>query len=251
MNKQGLLYCARYSVAPNFYGYCGPDKNASLIDYLKEDKADKEMAHIFSDFDTLIAYLKLISFENKIEDPFDKKVVEAYWIGNQLLHNISNLNYLYLLKEELNLVEKLDAKSFIKIKRKTMALPFLPHHSFHVFNIFRRTGNNPSFHTLKTMDECRIGFGIIRHSRESGNPANFLVETKPLVIENGKLKFGKPIIKKITIDYKGKVFLKNLKIGDTISFHWGFVCEVLNNSQVKNLEYYTQRSIEYFNVKLL
>ena len=92
MNKQGLLYCARYSVAPNFYGYCGPDKNASLIDYLKEDKADKEMAHIFSDFDTLIAYLKLISFENKIEDPFDKKVVEAYWIGNQLLHNINDFS---------------------------------------------------------------------------------------------------------------------------------------------------------------
>lgn len=312
MNHQGLLYCARYSVAPNFFGYCGPDKNTSLIDHLIEEKADSEVLNIFSDFDTLTAYLKLISYENKIEDPFDKKVVEAYWIGNKLLENISNLDYYYLLKEKLNLEKKLDINSFVKMKRKIMSLPFLPHHSFHVFNIFRRTGNDPSFHTLKTMDECRIGWGVIRHAgpsvlshsgskdlssirpvprdsgrvlhsrtcqndtlrhshaplprcdpskkivplwrksswRENGNPVKFFVETKPLIIENGKLKFGKPIIKKITISYKGKAFLNNLKAGDIISFHWGFACEVLNKRQVKNLEYYAQRSIDYFNTKI-
>lgn len=248
MNDQGLLYCACYSVAPNFFGYCGGSENATLVDYLREERLEKDIRHIFSHFDTLVAYLKLISHENKIDDPFEKKVVEAYWIGNKLLKNISNLDYFYLLKEKLNIEKKLDANSFIKTKKKVMSLPFLPHHSFHVFNIFRRTGNDTSFHTIKTMDECRIGWGTIKGIRnyELGIK-NFLVETKPLTIEDGKLKFGKPMIKKITTNYKGKVFLKNLKIGDTISFHWGFACEVLNDRQVKNLEYYTQRSIDYFN----
>ena len=248
MNNLGLLYCARYSVAPNFFGYCGPDKNASLIDHLIERKVDSEVQNIFSDFDTLVAYLKLISHENKIDDPFDKKVVEAYWIGNKLLENISNLDYFYLLKEELNLEKKLDTDSFVKIKKKVMALPFLPHHSFHVFNIFRRTGNDPSFHTLKTMDECRIGWGKIVKSSKF-KVQSYFVETKPLILEHGKLQFGIPMIKKITTNYRGKVFLRNLKIGDIISFHWGFACEVLNKRQVQNLEYYTQRSIDYYNIK--
>src|SRR3990167_7194027 len=161
MNKQGLLYCARYSVAPNFYGYCGPDKNASLIDYLKEDKADKEMAHIFSDFDTLIAYLKLISFENKIEDPFDKKVVEAYWIGNQLLHNIKNGKYVSLLREKFELEDYIGRDMFERLKFKFLANQTLPHHSFHVFNIFKRTGNVFSNQTIETMDSCRVGYGQV------------------------------------------------------------------------------------------
>ena len=96
MNKQGLLLCAKYSVAPNYFGYCGPDENKSLIDHLKEGIADREVKSILSEFETLYLNLTLIAKENKITDVFDRRVVEAYWVGNHLLQNISSRDYTYL-----------------------------------------------------------------------------------------------------------------------------------------------------------
>lgn len=250
MDKQGLLLCAQYSVAPNFFGYCGPDKNLSLIDHLKEQVADKEVFSILSEFETLYQYLIFIATENKIPDPFNRNVVEAYWVGNSLLHKASNFDYIALLNEKLTLESKTGMKKFHSIKKNVLSNHFYPHHSFHVFNIFKRTGHNPSIHTLETMDACRIGWGRIKIKSEKLKVKNLLVETKPLIFFQNKLSFGKPILKELKIDYKGKSFLHNLKVGDWVSFHWGFVCDILTTQQVRSLNYYTQKSIEYFNSSL-
>lgn len=242
MDKQGLLLCARYSVAPNFFGYCGPDENPNLVDHLKEQIGDKEIASILAEFDTLYQYLTFIATENKIPDPFNKNVVEAYWLGNSLLHRASNIDYVSLLKEKLSLEDKTGMKKFHTIKRKILSNHFYPHHSFHVFNIFKRTGNDPSNHTLDTMDACRIGWGKIMNK-------DAIVETRQLVFKNNTLQLGKPVHKKLQHDYKGKSFLKNLKAGDWVSFHWGFICDVLTREQIKNLEFYTREAINFFNRK--
>lgn len=229
--------CARYSVAPNFFGYCGPDENPSLVDHLKEQVADKEVSSILSEFETLYQYLIFIATENKIPDPFDRQVVEAYWVGNGLLRNVSNSDYFSLLKEKFNIIQ-----------HKVLSNHFYPHHSFHVFNIFKRTGHDPSDHTLETMDACRISFGKLKS--QNSNLKIVTVETKPLVFFQGKLSFGKSVLKQLQIDYKGKSFLKSLNAGDWVSFHWGFVCDLLTAQQVKNLAYYTQKSIDFFNSPL-
>lgn len=245
MDKQGLLLCARYSAAPNFFGYCGPDKNLNLIDHLKEEVGDREVQSILSEFETLYQYLIFIATENNIRDPFDKKVVEAYWVGNSLLHKASNFDYVALLNEKLSLENKTGMKKFHSIKRKVLSNHFYPNHSFHVFNIFKRTGHDPSIHTLETMDACRIGWGRIKNLQFS----NIVVETKSLEIKNKLLRFGYLKEKELKIDYKGESFLHNLNIGDLVSFHWGFVCDVLTLKQIKNLEFYTQEAINFFNRK--
>ena len=243
MDIQGLLLCSKYSSAPNFFGYCGPEENTSLIDHLKEKVADKEVKVILSQFDTLYSYLKLISIENKIEDPFNQKVVEAYWIGNSLLDNISNRDYAYLLQEKLDLERKMEKIKFQKVKAKVLSTKFYPQHAFHVFNIFKRTGYVNSIHTIDTMDSCRIGWGRVMKSKSS----KIYIETKQLSINNKELSLGKTRVKELMIDYNGKSFLNNLKVGDWVSFHWGFVCDVLTEQQVKNLEFYTQKAIDFYN----
>ena len=240
MNPQGLLLCAKYSASPNFFGFCGPDESRNIIDHLKEEIADRELAHFLSEFETLYPYLKLISHENKIKDPFDGRVVAAYWIGNSLLNNVKNLNYLYFLTEKLDLEKKTDKENFHKIKRKILTHGFLPHHTFHVFNILKRTGKDKSFHTLSTMDSCRISWGKIIK--------NISVETKQLITENQKLMLSRPVIKDLKIDYKGRSFIKNLKAGDWVSFHWGYICDILTDPQVRSLEFYTQKAINYYNL---
>ena len=44
--------------------------------------------------------------------------------------------------------------------------------------------------------------------------------------------------------------MKKIKKGDWVSFHWGYLCDVLTNKQVANLEYYTKGAIKLFNTKI-
>jgi len=240
MDKKGLLICGRYCAAPNFFGYCGPKKTSNLIDHLEENIVDKELGQILSHFETLYPYLQLIAKENNIKDLFDQQVVEAYWVGNNLLKNIKSGDYLHFLQEKILIEKKIEKKSLEKIKLKISTDQFLPHHNFHVFNIFKRMSRDLKFDTLKTMDECRIGFGKIISERT-------IVQYKPLVYAKNKLSFGLYTIKSLTVDYKGKQFIKNIKIGEWVSFHWGFVCDILTDRQVKNLEFYTQKAIDFYN----
>ncbi len=246
MDKNGLLLCAKYAASPNFFGYCGPSKSSNLIDHLREGVADDELQYLLSEFETLYPYLQLIARRNKINDVFDEKVVEAYWIGNEFLNKVRASDYFYFAKERLILEKKLPVIEFNKVKRKIYSFQFLPHHSFHVFNIFKRTGANPSIHTVKTMNECRISFGKLK--TQNSKLKTIIVETKQLTIINNKLILGKPILRQLKIDYKGKTFLNNLKMRDWVSFHWGYICDVLTERQVKNLEYYTQKAIDFYNL---
>lgn len=135
MNKLGLLLCAKYSVAPNYFGYCGPDENKSLVDHLKENVGDKEVQSILSEFETLYLNLTLIAKENKIADVFDKRVVEAYWVGNELLQSVSSRHYAYLLNEKFNLEKKLGSKISVNFPTRYKQVRFIPiiHSTFSIF----------------------------------------------------------------------------------------------------------------------
>jgi hydrogenase maturation factor len=98
------------------------------------------------------------------------------------------------------------------------------------------------------MDACRIGWGKIIQSSKF-KVQSLVVETKQLTVNNQQLALIKTINKVLKVDYKGKSFLNNLQIGDWVSFHWGFVCDILTSRQVKNLEFYTQQAINFFNRK--
>jgi hydrogenase maturation factor len=256
MDRQGLLLCAKYAVSPNFFGYCGPRKSASLIDHLKENVADPEMAQVLSDFETMYPYLQLIARQNKINDPFDQRVVEAYWIGNSLLKPVDNLEYRAFSKEKLILDKKLSKIDFQKLLTNISKKSFLPHHAFHVFNVFKRMGNELGLHALETMDQCRIGWSRIvkyqisniKYQKHKQDIKNLLIEAEQLKITNKKLKLGRPKIREIKIDYKGKQFIREIKAGDWVSFHWGYLCDVLKEEQVKNLKYYTKKAIEFYNL---
>ncbi len=243
IDKQGLLLCARYSVAPNYFGYCGPGENASLVDHLKEGVADPEMRSILKEFETLHLYLKLIARENGIEDAFDRRVVDAYWVGNGLLDRVGNGDYAALLDEKFHIGRKLEHKAYGLLKHKVLTRRLYPHHSFHVFNIFKRTGHDPAFHTLKTMDECRIGWGKVVKTA----PDSVTCRTRPLVFTDNRLGFGRAVERTLHREYRGKQILDRVKVGDWVSFHWGHVCDIISPKQVASLKAYTVRAVDYFN----
>ncbi len=260
----GLIRCARYSFAPNSLKYCGPEKQRDMYAYVSQKLVDRGLGEMLEQFDTLYKYLHLIAYENEIRDPFDTRVVEAYWLGNNLLNKTKYKPLLKVLTDGLELPKKLTPHQLTTtISKLDQAVA---HHTFHVLNIFRRTGHLPIAHTLVTMDSCRISWGTVKELTPSGLPfdkveerwglkigdfpppgkrrlggVSCLVELAPLVIQNNSLLLGEPEVRKM------KCIGLVPKVGDWVSIHWGYVCEVLNARQVANLEYYTKLAIKLAN----
>lgn len=238
----GLSLVSRYSYPPNSLSLCGPEKQKNLQWYAANQKPDKGTAEIISGFSTLYPYLVLIASENKIPDPFDKQVVEAYWVGNTLLSRIPIRSFVRHLEEPITLAKK--EKHIIRERiYDKIASGALPHHSFHVLNIYKRTGNMDIPHTLETMDACLINWGQIKKIL----PQTLIVETAPLIMNNNRLRFGPKKERTIISQGEKDVLFAKLKIGDFVSYHWGYFCQTLTPSQLRNLTYYTKLSLQFAN----
>lgn len=245
MNLAGLLLCSRYSYPPNSLSLCGPDKQNDLAFYAKIGKIDLGTKELLSQFSTLYPYLHLIASENHITDPFDEKVVGAYWIGNNLLYSVGISQFANHLSNTLSLKRKIPKKQ-LELTLSKLPLGALPHHSFHVTNIYFRTGHLPIPYTIVTMDACLINWGKIK---EVG--ADFLkIETQALTIKNNRLQFQSSIIRRINHFGRYDLEGKNLRPGDNISYHWGWLCQKLSKFQLKNLIYYTNLSLKLANTKI-
>src|SRR5918911_2619604 len=84
----GTLRFIRYGFMPNRLRYCGGDDNRTLFQYAVEGASDGGLVPLLRRFSGALPYLQLISRANAIADPFDARVVEAYWLGNELLDRV-------------------------------------------------------------------------------------------------------------------------------------------------------------------
>jgi len=228
---------------PNRLTFCGPDKNKDLFHYCQSREADQGMVQILEEFQTLYPYLKFIARYNQIKDPFSEKVVEAYWIGNSLLENITKSELYGHLVDKSQIKKKLSQSVVNKIKQK-ISSGARAHHNFHVLSIWKQADNIDSVQTLNAMDLCRISWAKVKKAKQS----SLEVKYQPLVFNGHKLDLGQPILQKVNYKIKDKGFIKKPRIGDWISTHWGFACEVLTNQQVSNLKKYTLESIQLANL---
>src|SRR5262245_40871840 len=90
----GPLLFARYAFPPNDRGLCGPDDRAALRGYAPAGVADHPgLVQLARGFAGAWPYLQLIAAANRIADPLDRRVVEAYWIGNDLLDSVRMSDY--------------------------------------------------------------------------------------------------------------------------------------------------------------
>ena len=112
VDSSGLFTCGKYAFAPNYYHYCGPEKQRDFREYLLTQTAGEGLTHILSSFETLYPYLELIASANAIRDPFDRRVVDAYWIGNSLIDAVSRASYYRHISESLGLQKKLSSRVF-------------------------------------------------------------------------------------------------------------------------------------------
>jgi hypothetical protein len=241
MTLDGTLIFARYSFMPNRLGYCGGDDNQALFDYCVAKQTDPGLVFILQKFQAAYPYLRLIANANRIPDPFDTRVVEAYWIGNELLEQVDLAGFYDSLRQRF--ARQLEPKTLGYLLGK-IPLGARTHHSFHVFDVHSRLGTLSQ--NLDTLESCRIGWGKITGIE----PAYFTVEHQPLTLESGKLRLGIPKDKRVLRQFNGTGFLTNPRVGDAISFHWDWACDILTERQVQNLERYTRHHLELANQTL-
>jgi hydrogenase maturation factor len=234
----GPKIAALYGLIPNKLGLCGPQQ-----DLLKKFIAGKisipEIIPILKKFEAAYAYYQLIAQKNKITSPFNKKVVEAYWLGNKLLDKFTASDLRKLINERFcrpGLLFKKEAA------RRASLVPenSKPHHSFHVLVLGSITDSVDFTGKTKLKDICRIAWGrVVKKSKIKNQKSKITVSYNPLIGKN-KIKFGPPIRKDINWD---KEILPKVKIGDWVSFHWNFAIQKLNEENIINLYKYTQNTL--------
>ena len=246
---QGLIKCARYAFSPNKLKYCGPvDKNSQIFSHIVEGVEDRGLVEMLDDFQVMYPYLKLIADENNIFDPFDEKVVEAYWIGNELLEGVKLKGFWDHLMEGQQLKKRFKKRD-LKWMVGKVPVGAKVHHSFHVFNIWNRTGHEAKPHTLETMDNCRISWGeVIDNSKTTVD--KLLVKTQELMYEDGKLGLKSGVFKEVSWRIGDKELVKGIKKGNLITMHWGWVCEKVSKFKVTNLKKYTEHHLKLANLTI-
>lgn len=238
----GIARCSRYSFGPNRLHYCGPDANRELQSLIEHGQANPELSVLLKQFKTLYPYLQYISRINAIAEPFDEKVVEAYWLGNKLLENIKKDKLHRFLMEDLSVKKKISGKEFEWLEQK-VAHGAVPHHSFHVLNVWQMTGHTDKLDEVERMDQCLVNSG--RVLRVSGPEITVLSES--LSYANGKLFLVAPTEKKITRRLETEYDIEQIKPGQIVSFHWSVPCEIISEKQAKNLKKYILQSINFAN----
>ena len=146
----GILRCARYAFSPNKLHLCGPDANREVFSYIKEGASDPGLEKILSAFHTMYPYLRHIAEANKIRDPFDDRVVEAYWIGNNLLETIDKKVFYRHIIDEQKIKKRVNSTEFNKITDKIRS-GAVPHHSFHVFTIWKTKKDYDSKYSIENI----------------------------------------------------------------------------------------------------
>jgi hypothetical protein len=234
----GALLFARYAYPPNALGYCGPGDSTELRGYTVPGRADDGLVRLARKFTGAWPYLELIAAGTGIADPLHRKVVEAYWVGNDLLDTASLGSATSTLAERL--------RPYTGGRSGTAATVLdgcVPHHSFHVLCVYPWAGmlgrGRACDKALTVLDRCRIRWGQV----SAVHADHVTVRCRPLVWDGRCLSLGSAVVETADLPAAGI----DLTPGDQVSLHWNWVCERLTGRQVRALRAYSQRQLDIVN----
>jgi hypothetical protein len=238
----GPLLFARYAYPPNALGYCGADTPRTLLEYGEAATSDAGLAELARTFEGAWPYLTLIAGANRIADPLDPRVVEAYWVGNELLDRVRPHDLARHVQSRFH--GRLGSSEHRVVD--VVAHGSVPHHCFHVFAVYPWHGllrSGAVEEPLHVLDQCRTTPAIV--DRVHGGTAE--VRARPLLWDGSSLQLGNWTPRRVRWRDEGDSFVGALQIGDMIALHWDFVCDHLSPAAARRLERVTQRSLAAVN----
>jgi len=235
----GIELASRFSYITNSLRFCGPSEaHKQFLQYLDKKDNEEEVKNLLLKFESLRPYFTSIAEKAKL-DCFDYKVIEAYWIGNNLLDNFNDKD----MKEVILKLTFRGLPSSIGGKLiHNMPSGLMPHHNFNVMYVGVGMTTKSVETNIQNMDNCRISWGKVLEVIDD----KLLVQTNSLIKKNNKFELKEN-------ETKTAVFLKqmlpDIKKNDIVALHWGFAPLILTQEQAKNLEKYTERILGVLNGK--
>lgn len=237
----GALLFARYAYPPNALGLCGADRPGTLLEYGDAGASDGGLAELARTFEGAWPYLTLIAESNRLEDPLDPRVVEAYWVGNRLLSRVPPAALARHVQDRFRGRLGSAGDSIPSV----VAAGAVPHHCFHVFALYPWLGLLRSGiveKPLHVLDQCRTTPALVLSV--DGESADVLVE--PLLWGDGRLRLGEPEPRRVRWSDGGRSFARP-QAGELVSLHWDFVCDVLTPDAAARLAGVTRRVLAAVN----
>lgn len=240
----GPVLFARYAFGPNRLGYCGPEDATELFEQGAVGWEEPALRSLAARFEGAYPYLELIAAANGLPDPLDARVVEAYWLGNELLDRVDIGRMGRSIETRFRPRLRPDGWRWLATKPEAGAKPV---HAFHVLDVFPRLGLMRSGQldgALRIMDSCRIRWGRVleRISDE------LVVSAVPLELVEGKLRLAAPRVERIHGWTDGVGFLAgDLGSGDVVTIHWDWACDRIDEPRLAALRQWTRRELELAN----
>lgn len=234
----GPTQFARFALPPNAYGYCGPadlDLVAELV--ASGDGAADEMRAVAQQFEGAWPYLTFLA-DSVGSDPLSREVVEAYWIGNNLLRDIDTLAWGNSVEDRF----RPRAGDRWRVLSDGI-VGGVPNHAFHVFCVYPWVGllrAGYADHALKVIDQCRIRWGTVVEVIGS----DVLVRSSPLTWDGRTINHGAEIVERVRMPVGDG---SQPASDDLVALHWDYVCQVLSPRQHQHLVRYHDRHLAIAN----
>jgi hypothetical protein len=223
VSTAGALLFARYAYPPNALGYCGPEGADALL----VPGAAADIAARARQFEGAWSYLEFLAEAAGIADPLDEAVVEAYWIGSDLL---AAADPRALTDRLLDRFRGQSGGTWREAGDRA-----IPHHAFQVFEVYPwatllEAGGHPV--ALSVLDQCRIRTGTVLSA--GGETAQ--VRSRPLTWDGTVASPGDPRVETARWSAGGRSLLSGLAPGDRVALHWDWICDVITAEQATQIE---------------
>ncbi len=233
----GAIQFSHFALPPNAYGYCGPsDLNLVAELVAAGDVAADEMRAVAQQFEGAWPYLEFLA-DSVGSDPLSPEVVEAYWIGSDLLAGIDTLAWGNSVEERFR------PRSGDRWRMLSGGIVGgVPNHAFHVFCVYPWVGllrSGFTDHALGVIDRCRIRWGTVVDTTDGG----VFVRSAPLAWDGQTIRHG---VERVEFVRATEVHAA-LVPGDAVALHWDYVCQRLTPRQLKHLTRFHDRHLAIAN----
>jgi hypothetical protein len=239
----GPVLFARYAFPPNSHGFCGPADSGGFFEYGVAGRDDGGLRAMAQQFAGAWPYLQLIAAATGLDDPLDRRVVEAYWVGSPRLDQVGTRSVGDSMEDRFR---SMTGARFGSLAEGVLA-GGVPHHSFAVFCIYPYTGlltdRRKAAAALTVLDRCRIRWGRVL----AVHGDQVVVESSPLTWDGDVLALGPPATETVVQSVDGVGMVGGVVPGDWVSLHWEWVCDRLSEVQLGRLRGFTERHLAIVN----
>lgn len=227
---RGPALFARYALAPNALGFCGPPTGLGAT--------EQEVRAAATRFSGAWPYLQVLARLTGTSDPLDARLVEAYWLGRDI--GVDGARF----GTELLAIIGPRAGPYWNHLTPDLLAQASGDHGFHVFGVYpwsRLLGSGLD-HPRHVLDSCRIRWGTVLSRTADG----VAVESRRLSWDGTVLALGKPAPERIEADH----VLVDTEVGDTVALHWEWLCDRLTARQAADLEETTMHHLSATTARL-